>query len=119
MAELALGVIIICLPTLPSLLRRNRSNHSLGNPFETEHSPQYPANDRYYRLNRPRLSDNGRQFSKTDRVEPPDTTVQAEHVINEIHGGYLGEAPRSRYDDNPEPGMILKTVTIEQRHTCS
>ena len=120
-AELATGMTIICLPTLPALLKlcsrrpstndlnassrsRSRNPHLYYSPRGTDKG-NTPMEGEYLEL-RERL--HGHQESKT----PHSTFIRA------ISGGeendYTNHRLRSREDTNVPASGILKTIKIEQ-----
>lgn len=112
MAELATGMMIICLPTLPGLLRKRRKGQQSRSLFDTAQSVRYANSERYYELDRSRLSDNDKQISRLEHVESSDTDSP---IVNEIQGGYAMPEFSWNYGNEQAAGKILKTVTVEQR----
>lgn len=123
MGELATGMMIICLPTIPSLFQKRRRDYSPRDHLETGQSSRYAANERYYRLDRSRVSDHERQLSgvapfELAHMEGGGSRVPGdnERIINEIRGGYLLSVSGGNDNKEQKPGEgILKTVTVEHR----
>ncbi|KAL9121474.1 MAG: hypothetical protein Q9187_001965 [Circinaria calcarea] len=121
-AELATGVMIICLPTLPAILkprlRKPPSNTVISSAKYRGNNPHSPfgfmgtAKDRataerdYFELR------SSRRSAETGVRIPPNT------FVNEIKGGEedgsTGDQLKPGRDDAVPPGGILKMVKIEQ-----
>ena len=123
MAELATGMMIICLPTLPALLSKCRKRH------QGKSSPWANGDSSSRRANTPRLSrknasalrlNNGLPFSNIP-VKPCGDGARflgAGHhvgsITNDIQGGQSLSEGASPNNIKPTSKEILKTVTVTQ-----
>ncbi|MCJ1332622.1 hypothetical protein MMC10_009315 [Thelotrema lepadinum] len=128
MAELATGMMIICFPTLPSLLQHVKRQPSRSQPsrslLEIAQSARYTNNsERYYELDQSRVTGIGQQSVEAGHIELPGVDRpfagacgQTGQIVNNIQGGRpLQEPFWSALPKDPVSGRkILKTVTVEQ-----
>ena len=123
MAELATGMMIICLPTLPPLLSKCRERH------EGRSSPRANGESSSRRANTPRLSrkdamalrvNNGFPFSNipvrpsVDGASFLGARNNISSITNDIQGGQSSSEVTSPKDIKPTSKEILKTVTVTQ-----
>ena len=115
MAELATGVMIICMPTLPGILQHRKKKPSLSiingsaksrslryGPRATE---QDDIDGDYYPLE---------GWPKDSRLRPPQHAVTTDITGGDTEGGKKSFDFGSKGEEAIPPGGIVKMVKIEQ-----
>ena len=117
-AELATGMMIICLPTLPGIIRRKEKQPEMSaakvQSGSSKCHPRYGMRlDEDNMLLEPDDYDYLEREPSTPRIKRPENVI-----VNDIKGGEafgnLGPRFASTSRDNAPPGRIMKMVTIEQ-----
>lgn len=117
-AELATGMMIICLPTLPGIVRRREKRQEMSSVNARNSAPgSHPRHGIRFEddnmLLEPDDFDYLEREPSTPRIKRPENVI-----VNDIKGGeafgHLGPGFGSPSGDNAPPGRIMKMVTIEQ-----
>ena len=122
-AELATGMMIICLPTLPGIFQGRHKRQPSRSILEgSGRSARYQNSYRISGMEGYSSQDNDGRLFRNEYVELSDihhnfpaAGGKPGTVTNRIEGGY--SPPERSSDEFPTPasGEILKTVTLEQR----
>ena len=123
-AELATGIMVVCLPTLPGIMQRRTKRPALGILNGSTKSRSLTSNSRFG----PRSVARDSTLLTGEYIElgegqsrALDVSTSRNMVINKIKGSENDDlstreaAATSHY--SPPPGRILKIVEIEQSNT--
>ena len=120
MAELATGMMVICLPTLPGVFVRRKIQPTRSIIHSSSQYARYGNSRHYAEIEEFRGLHRDKKESTVEENELSDVSVHyalgSSHtpsVINRIQGGYSPPDTLDRGYNDPASGKILKTVTVE------